>query len=243
MEVTFNPSEKHLSQIKEWLLEEYQQKVNGFSDNFFVIKQEFIGKRMLCLVQDGIAIGYLVYSVDSYKSVKIKIANIKVDFINKGFGKVLLNSFESFLIEKNIYVIELDSTSEESKKIWKKLGFKESDYKENNPSLNCKEKPSWLYKIICDSLEPSNEKLSRDYIELWDSSDSAKKSIVFWNLHFEKNSNKLINPIIYPVHFGWNIKYVKSGDELYNGNIKGLLKKFKKGIFGESNFLIIEDLS
>lgn len=239
MEITFNPSKKHLNQIEKWLIQEQNEGINDFYYNFDVIKRRFDEKTVLCLLDNNIAVGYLIYYFPSDLSAKIDIANIKNDYTKKGYGKFLLDSFENFLIESKICAIELDCSPEKSQRIWKKLGFKEFAYIESHRFLNSKNHSPWLYKILCNFLKPSRGIRSKNYVEIWDGHNINKDSIGYWNFKCKKSSIELIKPIVYPIDPDWNIKCVMNGVEIYNGSAK----RFRNRTYVMGYFLMIKELS
>lgn len=234
MEVIFNPNQEHLSQIEEWLLEEKKIGINGFYFNYDnIISKAFSQARMLCVLNNNKAVGFLIYHFKSDPIIEIQILNIKDDYKSKGFGKFLFNEFELFLKENSIYAIELFCEPKSSEKYWSKRGFLLSKFDNNNKLC--------MYKIICDSLQISKNENDKDYIQLAVESHCTlkEKHVFHWKLEFRGDSNTLVEPIIYAVDSDWNIKYVRNKTELYNGQIK----RFKNNIFPNSNFLVIKDLS
>lgn len=237
MRITSNPNSEHLNQIHQWLKNESDRKVNGFYWNFEVIKTAFSEKKLICLIEKGLAIGYLVYYIDG-KTAHISIANIKFEYQRKGLGIKLLEYFETKLIKKNIKAIDLKCSPSSSKTIWKKLGFKEPKELENHSLYNSLGSPPYLYKILIEVENPTKSKLIKGpYIELFckDPINKDSKPNYIWRINPKTISQK---PIIYPVDSKWSIK-------LFNNNgliIENSIKWFQRGKFLNNNFLIIDNL-
>lgn len=237
MRITSNPNSEHLNQIEEWLKDESDRKLNGFYWNFDVIKTAFTEKKLICIIEKGLAIGYLAYHIDE-KTAHISITNVRFEYIRKGLGKKLLEYFENRLIKKNILVVDLESTDTTSTKIWKKLGFKELKEVENHRFLNNSGSMSYLYKILVENEKPTKSlKSNPNHIELYCNDyikNDAKPNYV-WKLNPKTISQR---PIIYPVDYDWNLKLYKAGKLISEDKIK----RFSKGSFLIGNFIIIDKI-
>lgn len=235
MRITSNPNSEHLNQIHHWLKDESDRKVNGFYWNFEVIKNAFSEKKLICIIEKGIAIGYMVYYIDG-KTAHVSIANIKFENKSKGLGFKLLKYFENKLINKNIFAIDLKCSPSSSKRIWKKLGFKELKEVENHRFFNSSNSSPYLYKILIECEKPSKSKeIKQTYIELYckDPINKESKPNYKWKINPNSISQK---PIIYPVDSDWNIKLFQNGNEITENKIK----RFQKGQFLHGNFIIID---
>lgn len=236
MRVTSNPKPHHLDQIKEWLNDEYNRNLNGFFGNIEIISKSFKEKNAICIIENHVAVGFMTYYI-SEKACHISIANIKHEYKGKGLGRKLLSNLEQKLIKKGVLVIELKCSPINSKKIWKRLGFKEFIEIENHRFLNSKNNPyPYLYKPLSRFSKPLkiNSK-SNDYIELYCTvlkKDSDLPNYA-WNLNSATLSSK---PIIYPIDYDWHICFYKKGILVYDGKIKRL----NKGLNYFINFLIID---
>ncbi|RVU91543.1 GNAT family N-acetyltransferase [Flavobacterium columnare] len=234
MRITSNPNSEHLNQIYNWLKDESVKKLNGFYGNFYVIENAFSEKRLICIIDKGLAIGYLVYSIDG-KTAHISIANIKHEYKRKGLGLKLLEHLEKTLIKKNVIAIDLKCSPSSSIKIWKKLGFKELKEVEKHRILKDPYLPPYLYKILVENEKPTKaKKISKTYIELF-CNDPIKRdasSDYVWKINPKTISHK---PIIYPVDSEWNVRFYKNGEVIENR-----IKRFNRGEFLNGNFIIID---
>ncbi|WP_375605653.1 GNAT family N-acetyltransferase [Flavobacterium davisii] len=237
MRITSYPNTEHLNQIHNWLKDESDRKINGFYWNFDVIKTAFTEKKLICIIEKGIAIGYLVFSIND-KTAHISIANIKFENQRNGLGQKLLKYFENKLIKKNIKAIDLECSPSSSKKIWKKLGFKELKEVENHRFLNYPNSSPYLYKILVEIEKPTKSLKSKpNHIELYchDYIKNDAKPNYVWKLNPKTISQK---PIIYPVDYDWNLMLYKAGKLISEDKIK----RFSKGSFLNGNFIIIDKL-
>lgn len=167
MRITSKPKPEHLSQILIWLHDEYLKNLNGFYGNYDVISDAFENKNLICILENNEAIGFLVYKKIE-KTAHISIANIKYEHKKNGLGKKLLTYFESKLVKKGIKVIDLKCSPPSSKRIWKKLGFKELKEVENHRFFSSSNSSPYLYKILIECEKPTKLKeIKQTYIELY----------------------------------------------------------------------------
>ncbi|RTY89641.1 GNAT family N-acetyltransferase [Flavobacterium sp. GT3R68] len=233
MKILFEPNEKYIQQITTWLFEESQSGLNSFIYNFN--NSQFTNDNFICLIDDNdFCIGYISYSIiDKY--AKIEVVVIKNNKKRNGFGKILLNELTVHLLNKNVVVMELFCEPSSSKKIWKKLGFKEFKEKENHKFLNSKDfKNPWLYKPLVPEVSSTKNHKLNSYIELWTISEHSASNYspqYKWDL-LTPNST-----IIYPIDEEWKIKYVSEGNIIY----EGMIKRFSKQKIAFGNFLIINN--
>ncbi|WP_372745279.1 hypothetical protein [Lutibacter sp.] len=229
----FNPIKKHLTQIKSWLLKEYSINGFGFYSNWDSILKAFENKNLIVLTDTNKAIGFLVYEFSNF-IVKIDIANLKSDYINKSYGRNFINqSLEKFKSDGAL-VCELFCAPESSEPIWKSLGF------ENFPSHFYSNEIK-MFKPLVPTLQLSNLNQSKEVIALWDCEPYRTKLINpkwYWNLTFKENSRELLNPIIHPIHYDWQLSYKIEQETIFLGKIK--YYNFNRIEFG--NFIIIREL-
>jgi hypothetical protein len=234
MIITSNPTKDHINQIQQWLKEEESQKINFFHNAFASIKRAFDENKLICVVVKNIAIGFIVYEINN-KTAKIIIANIKTEFKGNHYGKIAFNELETILKKKGILVIELECSTENVKKIWKKLNFIELNKIINYSSFN---KILYLYNIIVEEEKPIISKSDKGiYIELY-CKDPIKKDDIpdyVWNINPETINQK---PIIYPVDPDWNINFYKNEQLIISSRIK----QFCNGKFLQKNFMIIDKI-
>lgn len=237
MRITSNPNSEHLNQIHNWLKDESNRKINGFYWNFEVIETAFSEKKLICIIEKGLAIGYLAFYIDDL-TAHILIANIKFEYSRKGLGKKLLVYFETKLIKKNIKAIDLKCSPSSSMKIWKKLGFKKLKEVENHRFLNYSGSMPYLYKILVDVEKPTKSLKNKPiHIELYCNvfvRNDAKPDYS-WKLNPKTILQK---PIIYPVDSDWILKLYKSGKLISEDKIKWYCKRD----FLNGNFMIIDKM-
>ena len=235
MRITSNPKPEHLSQIYTWLYDEYIKNINGFYGDYDTIKDAFSRKNLICIIENNSVIGFLVYKTFE-KTANLTIANIKYEYKKKGYGSKLLNHLENKLIKKKVVAIDLICSPPSSKRIWKKLGFKELKEVENHSFYNPHSSSPYLYKILIECEKPTQSKeIKQTYIELYckDPINKESKPNYKWKINPKSISQK---PIIYPVDSDWNIKLFQNGIEIKENRIK----RFQRGQFLHGNFIIID---
>lgn len=234
MIITSNPTKDHIDQIQKWLKEEESQKINFFHNVFASIKRAFDENKLICVVVKNIAIGFIVYEINN-KTAEIRIANIKTEFKRNHYGKKAFNELETILKKKGILVIELECSTENVKKFWKKLNFIELNKIINYSSFN---KIIYLYNIIVEEEKPIISKSDKGiYIELYckDPINKDDTPDYVWNINPETINQK---PIIYPVDSDWNINFYKNEQLIISTRIK----RFCDGKFLQKNFMIIDKI-
>jgi ribosomal protein S18 acetylase RimI-like enzyme len=230
MKIVFEPSPKYIEQISNWLDAERVGNV-GFYYNF--INSDFSNDNFVCLVNDNDdAIGYIDYW-SSDLTAKLNVAVVKKSEQKKGFGKLLLNELIKKLKSIGIVAISLDCVPATSKKVWKKLGFKEFKEIENHTYLNFSNyNRPWLFMFLVDVEKPTKKQNLDSYIEIWTVEEykaGNSKPSYRWDV------NTQTKPIIYPVDGNWKIKYVNNGEVINDYKIK----YYNKGNNLEDYFLII----
>lgn len=237
IEIHFNPTEIEMNEIKSWLYTEDKKTGNGFYCNWNIIEPAYKKGQVVIITYHRKAIGFLMWTATSHLTARIDIAEIKPSFRNKGIGKILIEGFSEFLVEKNIYLITLDCSPINSKPIWIKLRFIE--YK--NIGSNGEHYESYdLYKIIIPHLNKNNDDATSNIIKMWNCSpyDVASKSpFAVWNFEFEQYTNQLRLPIIYPAYDDWTLQISVTNAIIYEGKIKSFSDQI---IFND--FLIIRNI-
>lgn len=216
MKVIFESEERYLEQIKSWLNEERLKGLNGFYYNF--INSNFKTDNFMYLVSnEDEAIGFIDYSLGD-KTCKINVAIIKNSEKKKGYGRLLLQSLINRCKEIGILTISLDCVPSSSKKIWKKMGFKEFKEIENHTFLNFENhKRAWLYMILTETEKPSKKQNLISYLELWplEAYKTEKTKPTYrWDLL------KQTKPIIYPADGNWKVKHVKNDEVIFEAKLK-----------------------
>lgn len=132
--------------------------------------------------------------------------------------------------QKNgILVAELYCAPEDSQFFWKKMSFFYfPDLKQNDKKIR-------MYRPLVQTLEPNNQIISNDVIELWDDHTGIadrKKPTWTWNV----TEGKLEKPIILPVNVKWQI-CIKSNNKIIEKSTVCRCSLMKDNF---TDFLIIE---
>jgi len=236
MKIIFEPKKKYLTQIENWLKEEYEEDGEGFYKNFLLI--DFTNNDFICYVNnDDDAIAFMSYQ-RYMKICTIDIASVKKSEKRKGVCKTMLEALSNRLVERGTYVMNLFCSPVSSEKIWKKLGFKFYKEKEKHESFRRGKPVNYLYKTIVKSHLPTRKRNLISFVELWKEfdhvgyTDKTIEPSVVWNL---KNQ---LNPIIFPTEPEWKLRLVENGKEIYNG----VIKRNISGFFVYGDFLIFDKI-
>lgn len=235
--ISFQPKQDQVEIIKNWLIEEEKASGEGFYCNWEFILPSFYEKRGAILLIDKNPVGFATWRYSSKHTATINYAEIKDIFRNNGYGKqLMLALFEKF-IKENIYTVELQCSPASSEIIWRHLGF--TDFPKHEYRWNGRNKE--LYKILIPYLCQKEYNDEKEFIELWNDEPyrtSKLDSTWKWELKFNEGTRILKNPIIYPCHYDWRIRWTAEGKVIKDDKIK----YFSKGEFYFGGFLIVNDL-
>ena len=239
-EIFFLPTDKQVGEIEKWLIAESKKTGDGFYCNWTIIKSSFHKNELIVISFNNKTVGFATWRLTSEKTARIEIAEIKPKFRKKGIGKKLITELLIFLNDKNICVVDLQCSPENSAPIWKRLGFLDFSgppEKYNfNPGDNKK-----LYTILTKHLQASTGQNIGETIELWDDepyiTDKNTLPKYVWNLEFIEGTRKLSNPIIHPAHHKWRICWKVNGKTVKDDKINRFVTKIDFG-----TFIIIDEL-
>jgi len=234
IEIKFNPKKNSLLQIEEWLIKEYNEKREGFYCNWTTIIKYFEQKTLAVITLNNEAIGFVCWYNSNYVA-RIEIMEVSPIYRKQYFGHLLFNQLNQYFIKKGIYVISLACAPAESEKFWKKLNFIEFPLHEHF-IRNDKN----LYRItIPTESEPLN--INNEFIELWEAEQYLIKNEQpdkIWEVNYKEGSNQLINPIIFPAHHDWRIRWRKGNEIIIDDKVK----YFGKNKIYFDRFIIITKL-
>jgi len=240
IEVIFQPTHEHLSEIKQWLLVEDQKKrFAGFYCNWNSIEYSFDRNEMSVILQGKSAIGFLTW-FNYTKVTKIQIAEIKPGFRKKGYGRILTQTVLDHLIRQGFVVAYLHCQPATSETAWKKIGFMRYPQVPDFADYNNKEEGRHLYKILVPCADQSKSPTEKQ-IELWsvESYLSSRHMPKWrWELKFNANGQELEKPIIAPAKRKWDIRWQENGQIIKDGQIK----YFDKTDIDYCDFIIIESM-
>lgn len=232
--IDFNPTKENLLEIEKWLIEEENKTKEGFYCNWPSIHDSFDKKQIVALLENGIAIGFMTYSIYEL-IVTIWITEIKPEKRKLGLGGFLLDEFTKTLLKKRIIAAKLYCSPISSEKIWRKLNFK-------NYPLFPSEKRIWMYRTFLpflNSIKDSDQ--LTEVIQLWEGESyeviNTKPKWV-WEISYQKNSRKLSLPIIHPVYYKWQLCW-KIGDNIF---FKDRIENFNQTKILYGDFVIIREL-
>ena len=232
-ETNFNPTEKHLSQLEKWLIDELNKTGIGFYKNWNIITKSFDKNELVVLTENDFAIGFLVYNIYEV-IIEIDIAELNPNYRNKGLGRKLIEDTLSEFKKNGVMVCELFCSPENSEPIWKSLGF------ENFPDFPHDSKIR-MFKPLVPSLTISEPNEMNERIELWNMEPYlAEKNIPewTWNITFKENSRELIKPIIHPANYDWQLSWKKGTETKF----KNKVKRYNSDRIEFGNFIVIKAL-
>jgi ribosomal protein S18 acetylase RimI-like enzyme len=237
MKILFEPEERYLLQIGNWLHQEAKEGKSNFYGNFANMK--FTNDNFVCFVNAlDEAIGFIKFSFKD-KYTHIDLAVVRHQQQRKGIGKMLLDALTEKVRQKGTVALSLECAPKSSAAKWKKLGFKNFKEVMSHSSLEESEaERPWLYKMIVPAKQTSRKKALQNYIQLWTepnhlASSTKMASTYIWD------STTLDLPIIYPVDDDWKIMYVKQGITVYEGRSK----YFNQNSCGNGYFLVVEHIT
>ncbi len=233
LKTNLNPNEKHLANIENWLIEEWENTQSGFYSNWESIPKAFEEKRLSVITEDDYAIGFIVYKIYDLISI-VDIAEIKQSERKKGVGKKMVNETIDFLKSKGILATQLYCSPENSEHFWKKIGFLNFPEFYRNSKIN-------MYKLLTETLPLTNDLNTKNAVKLWN--DSPYRSRDFepnwiWDLNSTNNSKTLVKPIIFPVENNWKIEFIRNGRTVFSDEIK----YYDIDIADFGDFMIIREL-
>ncbi|QGY45775.1 GNAT family N-acetyltransferase [Maribellus comscasis] len=233
LKVLFNPTQQHFEEIKKWLQEEDNSSNEGFFCQIDTIENSYRKNRLIVIVKDDVAIGFLSYYYYN-RIVNIEIAEVKPNERKKGYCKKLLQLSFSWFVKKGALVAQLFCAPASSEKIWKRMGFI------NFPDEIIKEPRIYLYRILVGIADFYTYKNEIELIELWDIEDYQNEVPPKWRWEIKRQEklNKLINPIIHPCSDEWSVAH-KIGSEIRE---KRIMKYFDMKKHDGGYFLIVTEL-
>ena len=215
LKTNINPNEKHLANIENWLMEEWNKTNSGFYSNWEMIPKAFAEKRLSVITKNDYAIGFVVYRIYDLTAV-IDIAEIKPTERKKGSAKKLIDKTLEFLKSKGVLAIQLFCSPENSEPFWKRIGFLNFPKIPHQNQIN-------MYKTLVETLNISEEESTDSVIKLWNCEPyqvKEKTANWIWNLIFSKDKETLAKPIIFPVYRDWQIELTQSNGNRISEKIK-----------------------
>lgn len=235
-EICVNPNALQLSEIKNWLSEEYDLHGEGFFVNWNVIEGYFQRNQLIVITENQKSIGFTTWDFSLNILVNISIAAIHPDYRLKGAGKYLMrSSFEIFASEGGA-IVELFCSPSSSQHFWRKLGFIDkpiSEYAQHDLSM-------YLPLVDTEKSQSQGQNEKSNTIELWDCDPySVIDSEPKWHWNFNLEKNTLSKPIIAPCNEDWNIRWTQNGKVKYDGKVKFFSEDYS---IRKSTYLYIEEL-
>ena len=187
MRTLFNPSANHIAEIEKWLLEEWNDRKEGFITDWEMIPEAFEENRLSILTNNEMAIAFAIFRVYDEMAV-IDIAEIKPAERGKGIAKKFISDTLDYLKSKGVVVVKLFCSPEKSEGFWKKCGFLNYEVPHNS-QIN-------MYKTLVDDLKTSKTSIhsKSDKLKLWNCEPhlaDRKEPKWIWELIYEKDDQTL----------------------------------------------------
>lgn len=217
LKTILNVTTKHLSDIKEWLIDERNKTNDGFYSHWEIISKAFIDKRLIVITKNDYAIGFIVYTNYDLIAV-IDIAEIKPNERKKGYAKKMISDTLEFFKSKDILAVRLFCSPENSESFWKRIGFLSFPVIPYDFKIN-------MYKNLVETLNPSQTKNNESTIKLWNCEPHQTNGIKpnwIWDLHFLEDNTTLVKPIIFPAYKDWQVELTIGKQKVMNGMLKRL---------------------
>ncbi|WP_034924806.1 GNAT family N-acetyltransferase [Gillisia sp. CAL575] len=233
MRTSINPTEQNISEIENWLLEEYNNQKEGFITNWEMIPEAFKENRISIITENDKAIAFAVFRIYDEMAV-IDIAEIEPIERGKGIARKFINETLDILKSKGVIVVKLFCSPEKSEGFWKKCGFQRFEFP-NNSQIN-------MYKTLVEVLNPSKNSIkpNHDKLKLWDCEPhltDRNEPKWIWELEYKNDNKTLVKPIIYPAYYDWQIEL-----ESENKIITDKVKYFPIDISHNGTFMIINKI-
>jgi len=230
MRTLLNPTEKHIIEIEKWLLQEWNDKSEGFITDWEMIPEAFEENRVSILTNNDKAIAFAVFRVYDEMAV-IDIAEIKPTERGKGMAKKFISDTLDYLKSKGVVVVKLFCSPEKSEGFWNKCGFLKYEFPHNS-QIN-------MYKTLVDNLKPSKtcNESKLDKLKLWNCEPhlaERNEPKWIWELIYEKDDQTLVKPIIFPAFYDWQVQLEKADQKITHK-----LKYFPIDISDNGTFMII----
>lgn len=233
LKINLNPTKKHLADIENWLIEEWNKTGNGFYSNWEMISEAFTEKKLSVITENNYAIGFVAYRIYDLYSI-IEIVEIKPSERRKDIARKMIDRTLQFFQSKGVLAVELFCSPESSEPFWKKIGFQNFPESLEDSKIN-------MFKPLVETLQTTNIAKADFTIKLWDCESCQTESIKpkwIWDLNLMEDNITLINPIIFPVSSQWQMELIKKGEKLFSDKIKW----FSEDIAGYSNLMIIRKI-
>lgn len=232
-QLNYNPTSENLSNIKKWLLDEYNQFDKGFYANIEIIEKSFHNNKLITFDIDEVPVGLVVYN-DYDRFVEIDILTIQYEYRNNGYGSKFYNLLESHFKEKDYLAFKLFCNPRESESYWKKMGF--IPFPQNIyglPDLS-------YYKPLMNTAVQSQYFNLKNKLELWDVEPYlASSTNPKWCWEIISLNQKLDSPIFHPANPNWKIRLTINGEILKEDKVKYFSMKNPIDIYP---FLLIKNL-
>lgn len=233
IEVCFEVTDSHLCEINKWLRDEDEKDQVGFFCNWNTIISLYEKNQLVVFLVENKVVGFLAYGIGDFVA-EIYLAEIKYSERGKGYGKQMVEECLVFFKYKGILAVKLYCEPASSQPIWRSMGFEES------PKFPYDDR-KWMYRILVNSMNMSNEVGIRESIKLWNKEphECNEDNVSWcWCVEYKNDTDILVRPIIFPVSYEWNISW-NIGDFVDTGT---KVKRFRGCEQSYEGFLIIQEL-
>ncbi len=236
LNINFNPTEKDIECIKEWLIEEINITNKGFYNNWNIIYDKYKTKEILVITDNEYPIGFLTYTTFDF-CVRIDIFSIKPSERRKGVGKKFINEVFSFFKSKNILVLKLFCSPENSHLFWRKNGFEYYSLYEKDTKRRIN-----MFKPLIKVLKSDTGVKSNLKINLWNCESHLKNKVPYkwsWDIILKDDKRTLVKPILFPIQGDWYMEFIVNDELIFSDKVK----RFKENNdYPYTDFLFVTQL-
>jgi len=197
LKLNIHPTENQLEMVRNWLLQEDENRNEGYICEWNQITTAFHEHRLLLFQnQDGIY-GFVTWEKYPMPYVSISRMEIHPEFRKQGIGDLFFwKSIDFFRLSGFVAVILLN-LSEENEKLAKKMDFKEIHLPIENTE-------KFFFMPLIATNEPTKEH-PKNRFELWKSSEIAENQAPHYVWEYEHGHF----PIFLPCDKNWRFQLIK----------------------------------
>lgn len=206
IQVLFQPTKTHLSQLQTWLKAEHENEGDGFFCNWNIIERSFEDDALFCITSDELAIGFLAWRNHGGR-VRLDICEIQPGFRRMELGRHLIEASLARFAQKGVFIADLECQPPTSEPVWRKMGFIDFPRPLHNLYSHS---GTELYRPLQAAAIANASTGCSEVLELWacEPWEVKNKSPAWtWEIKRESGSTQLVNPIIFPCSRDWQLRW------------------------------------
>ena len=232
LQINTKPTLENLAEIKNWLIQEYEETSNGFFCNWNIIENAFKNNELIILEKNKLIISFIVFT-NNEMYIEIDILEVNPNQRKLGFGKIFFDKVCENFKKQNIKAVKLFCEPKESELFWKKMNFIKF------PNIGYSISELTYFKPL---IEINNSIIgsSKNKFELWDLEPyQIKDNKPKWTWEIEANG-RVFKPIIQPCNSNWNLRLTINDNIVKEDKVKRFSSK--ENVYEYGHFLYIGNL-